>query len=103
MYVLAAVLVLVSLFGFWAGRPATPAAMPALASNARVDEVVEIKLETDRLVAEWEDQVSELKARISETSGSQETVSNELRLARELREAAEKKLHDCKAYGPEFC
>lgn len=99
-YILGACLVLVSFVGFWAGRPAAPR---VVASNAGNDAALEIQEETQRAVAEWEEQVSELNARLSETSVSQEKVSDELRLARELREEAERRLHDCKAYGPEYC
>lgn len=97
-YVVGAIFILVSFFGFRAGHSAVP---QTIANDAGHNEAFDIRAKTEQALAQWEEHVSELNMRIVEIS--QDKVSDELRLARELREKAERHLHDCKAYGPDHC
>lgn len=84
--------------GAWLGRGTTKD-HPTFASQAENPAASEAREEAERVVAQWEAHVAELTSRLAETREETE----ELRLEREAREAAEKRLEDCKAFGPSYC
>lgn len=84
--------------GAWLGRGTTHKQF-TLAAQAESPEASQAREEAERVVAQWEAHVAELTLRLTETR--EET--QELRVEREAREAAEKRLEDCKAFGPSYC